>query len=196
VELVKAELGAPKALVFDWRVRSSVPSTESADGPQSTERSNLLSPATIAHSDYSWAGGVARLKRQLSAEEAIMYDQTQWHIRIINVWRPLVDKVFDAPLAFCDRRYIKQDDLLEEDKIHSTHWEEGLYLQYRPYHKWYYLSKQARDEVAIFMTWDADEGENHQSMCPPHASFRDEAAAERGPPRESVEVRLMVFSKR
>jgi hypothetical protein len=77
-----------------------------------------------------------------------------------SVWRPLIEKVYDAPLTFCDRRSVQENDLLEEDKVHPTHWEEGLYLIHRDDQKWYWLSEQTRDEVAIFMTWNSEDGDN------------------------------------
>ena len=52
------------------------------------------------------------------------------------VWRPLMAKVYDAPLALCDKRSIQHDQLIEEDKVYEDHWEEGLYLKYRPSQQW------------------------------------------------------------
>ncbi|KAF2191376.1 hypothetical protein K469DRAFT_370108 [Zopfia rhizophila CBS 207.26] len=197
IALVKAETNASKVVLFDWRIRTSAPQAHAVEDDQVSDRSEFLAPASIAHSDYSYDGGLARFKRQLSSDEIKEYNLDDWHIRIINVWRPLVDKVYDAPLAFCDRRSVSQEDLLEEDKVHPTHWEEGLYLLHRDHHKWYWLSEQTRDEVAMFLTWDSAEIDSSViPVCPPHASFRDESASRKGPPRESVEVRLLAFTKR
>jgi hypothetical protein len=133
----------------------------------SSSRFQFLPTAQIAHSgiikpqghylklltinlDYSYNGGHARLRRQLSKNELNDYSLDKWRIRIIkfnrslpvirtlltggaiSVWRPLVAKVYDAPLVLCDKRSIQRDELLEEDKIHEDHWEEGLYVKYRP----------------------------------------------------------------
>ena len=77
-----------------------------------------------------------------------------------SVWRPLVATVYDAPLALCDPRTVHRSELIEEDKVHEDHWEEGLYLKYRESQQWYWLSKQNPDEVTVFTTWDSKEGKS------------------------------------
>jgi hypothetical protein len=73
-----------------------------------------------------------------------------------SVWRPLVQVVEDCPLALCDRRTVPKSDLVEADKIHHDHLEEGYYVKYNPAHQWYWLSEQKSNEVALFVTWDSE----------------------------------------
>lgn len=106
---------------------------------------------------------------------------------------------------------MKREELIGEDKVHEDYLEEGQYLKYSPGQKWYWLSEQSRHEVTIFVTWDSDEEEDcgknpgslficgftdHLKACAPHAAFQNPNAPGDAPPRESVEVRLMVFEKR
>jgi len=121
-----------------------------------------------------------------------------------------VDTVYDTPLVLCDKSSVKRGELIGEDKVHIDFLEEGQYLKYSSSQKWYWLSQQSRDEVTIFVTWDSDEGDEcgmnldglfffitkYLIACAPHAAFRNPYAPENAPPRESVEVRLMVFEKR
>jgi len=133
-----------------------------------------------------------------------------------SVWRPLNDVVRDAPLALCDRRSVRRDDLVPVDKVHENIWEEGLYLKYRTYHRWYWKSLQTKDEAIMFISWDSTEGHDNKddlddlvgkyflltyhtasnrSACPPHVSFEHPDIPAGCPPRESVEVRLIAFFK-
>lgn len=107
---------------------------------------------------------------------------------------------------------MRREDLILVDKIHEDHWEEGLYLHNRPWHKWYWIPEQTSDEIILFVTWDSEEGETvgmynmpwtsdflknipDVSACPPHVSFMNPKAAPGFPARKSVEVRLMVFTR-
>jgi hypothetical protein len=47
------------------------------------------------------------------------------------------------------------EDLLEVDKVHSDHVEEGCYVKQNAKHKWFYLSKQSRDEITLSVAWDS-----------------------------------------
>ena len=49
-----------------------------------------------------------------------------------------------------------KSDLVEADKIHHDHLEEGYYVKYNPAHQWYWLSEQKSNEVALFVTWDSE----------------------------------------
>lgn len=80
------------------------------------------------------------------------------------MWRPLVPVVEDCPLALCDRRTVPKSDLVEADKIHHDHLEEGYYIKYNPAHEWYWLSRQRSDEVTLFVTWDSDH-ESFEKAC-------------------------------
>jgi hypothetical protein len=72
-----------------------------------------------------------------------------------SIWRPLVPEVQDFPLGLCDRRTVRLDDLVECDKIHTDYIGEGLYLQYQPSQRWYWLSAQRKEEPVMFVTWDS-----------------------------------------
>lgn len=147
----------------------------------------------------------------------------QWYLLLFpirselrcSVWRPLVPVVKDCPLAFCDRRSVPKQDLVEIDKVHEDHWEGGYLIKYNPDHRWYWLPNQTSNEVSVFLTWDSDH-EAFESACkqihsrvrhalkladvfqatPPHAAFRLPVQKGDCQPRESVEVRLMVFTRR
>jgi hypothetical protein len=90
-----------------------------------------------------------------------------------SVWRPLVPVVEDCPLAFCDRRTVAKTDLVDVDKIHEDHWEEGCFIKHNPEHEWYWLSKQTSEEVSVFVTWDSDHESFHSACKSNGSSFLD-----------------------
>ncbi|KAF1954824.1 hypothetical protein CC80DRAFT_550002 [Byssothecium circinans] len=193
VDRVKKEFKADKAICFDWRYRKS--QQDSKDRPflkYIPERGHALNPASVVHADDSPDGGLARLKRHLTTEELKAFEDGKLHIRFVNFWRPLVPVVKDRPLSLCDRRSILGEDLVRCDKIRPEYVSEGLYLKYKPYHKWYWLSSQTRDEPFLFITWDSQAGET--PACPPHGAVELQNAPASLPPRVSIEVRVMVLS--
>ncbi|KAI0868905.1 hypothetical protein GGS24DRAFT_512672 [Hypoxylon argillaceum] len=213
--IAKKFLIAEKAICFDWRIRSSASDLIAGESILRGSRSDSLAPATIVHSgwhflakehhaiiktfltvsiDYSFEGGLERMRRQLSQEEISLFNFKDYQVRIVNIWRPLVDVVRSSPLAFCHPATVSPDSVLEEDKVHPDHWEEGLFLLYRPSQKWYWLSLQSKDEIAIFRTWDSDSPT--ALTCPPHASFSLPGEDSIYNTRKSIEVRILVFSKR
>lgn len=72
-------------------------------------------------------------------------------------WRPL-NIVKNAPLVISDRRTVLQDDLLEVEKVLPDKVERNFYVKYKPYHKWFYMSDQGPEDVAIFTSWEEKNG--------------------------------------
>lgn len=71
------------------------------------------------------------------------------------MWRPLINPVQDWPLAFCDGSSVRSEDLIETDHLRRGYAGANMNLCYREGQKWYFLSKQTRDEVAIFKNFDS-----------------------------------------
>lgn len=73
-----------------------------------------------------------------------------------SLWRPLNKVVRNTPLLLCDRRSVLRKDLIEVDKVLPDKVEKSHFLFHRDYHRWFSLSNQQSDEVAIFITWTSD----------------------------------------
>ncbi|KAJ5113780.1 hypothetical protein N7456_002314 [Penicillium angulare] len=111
------------------------------------------------------------VKDELNADKVICFD---WRLRRRNtpkqepveaphdldVWRPLISVVEDAPLALCDRRTIQKEDLILVDKIHPGYWEEGLYMKNQAYHKWFWKPQMTCNDVILFISWDSRENQD------------------------------------
>ena len=72
-----------------------------------------------------------------------------------SVWRPLIDSVEDWPLALCDGGTVDRSDLVEADHIRRHYMGSTLYLMSNAKHRFYYLSKQSKDDVVIFKNFDS-----------------------------------------
>ncbi|KAL6828082.1 hypothetical protein V8C40DRAFT_274522 [Trichoderma camerunense] len=195
LDLVKNELGADKVLCCDWRFRRSgaPPSVLPIRDDTYDIRLQALAPGLDIHCDFSHQGGLERLQMHLLPEEFQAVKSGQWKAKIVNSWRPL-NIVKNAPLVISDRRTVLQDDLLEVEKVLPDKVERNFYLKYKPYHKWFYMSDQGPEDVAIFTSWEEKNG-SETAEFPPHgaASYFGQDFLEN--PRESIEVRVMAFTE-
>jgi hypothetical protein len=141
------------------------------------------------------------------------------NLRFDSVWRPLHHVVEDWPLAICDGSTVTYDDLLATDVVRENFEEyvgSNMFALYREKCNWHYISKQKPSEAWIFKQYDSDEGVSAKctyiflylghipllsilllltlSLVCPHASFKHKVQPEGILPRESVEVRALVFT--
>lgn len=72
-----------------------------------------------------------------------------------SVWRPLYHTIEDCPIAYCDARTVSEDDLLAADRVHPDFVFELYYLKHHPRQKWYWLSNQTPDEIAVHVQFDS-----------------------------------------
>jgi hypothetical protein len=112
------------------------------------------------------------------------------HLGIVNVWRPIRGPVQDSPLALCDARSFTDDDLIASDLVYAHVRGETSRVAYNPAHRWYYFSEMQTDEVLFIRVHDsANDGRARLSF---HTSFENPLTPG-APPRESIEVRSLVF---
>jgi hypothetical protein len=173
-QLLKEKLGASRVFVFDHGVRNAgLP-----DGRV---------PSRQVHNDHTVNSAPRRVRDHLGAEA----DELLKHrFGVVNVWRPIRGPVLDSPLALCDARSFSNDDLIASDLVYAHVRGETSRVEFKPEHRWYYFSEQQRDEVLLIRVHDSsDDGRARLSF---HTSFEN-PLAEGAPPRESIEVRTLVF---
>ncbi|KAK4221670.1 hydroxylase/desaturase CTB9 [Podospora fimiseda] len=196
IELIRDLVGGEKVICCDWRFRrAGAPPSVVPDGLDHTFdlRFKAVAPGYDIHCDFSHRGGWERLELHLLPEELEAVRSGKLTAKIINTWRPF-NVVKNAPLILTDRRTILQDDLMEVERVLPDQIQRAYYLKHQPYHRYFYMSDQGPDEVALFTSWDLKKG--HQTAeISPHgaASFWDVNYLDH--PRESIEVRLIVLSE-
>jgi hypothetical protein len=179
-KLVIAATGARRVVVFDHTVRRRLHEDVSA-----AERRE---PVPRVHVDYTIKSGPQRV-RDLMADEA--EDLLRRRFSIINVWRPIRGPLEDWPLALCDAHSVAPGDLIATDLLYKDRTGETYSVRHNSAHRWFYAPRMSRDEVLLFRCYDSSEDGRPRFV--PHAAFQDPTAPRTAAPRESIELRCLVF---
>jgi len=197
--LLKKYTGASRVVFFDHTIRKRQPEG-TIPSPQTRE------PVLRVHSDQTPISAHRRVDRHV--QPPLPYKRFQ----IINVWRPLVNTVYDYPLAVCDFNSLDVDVDLEPTALlypPPTVNGETYSLRPSPRHAWWYWSEMTVDNVMLLKCYDSasralskvkrsrvdvQETELREvAGMAPHTAFLDEEGAKKGIPRSSIEVRCLVF---
>lgn len=172
--------GAEKVLVFDHTRRAGSVAAEAKRG--------LRDPVRRVHADYTPKSGPQRVRDLLDADEARL--RLGRRFAIINVWRPVKGPLMEAPLALCDARSIGPDDLVETDQIYRDRIGETYNVAFSPGQRWYYFPLMRTDEAALIKSYDSTAD---VARFTPHGAFDDPTMPANALPRESIEIRALVF---
>lgn len=179
--LLIAATGAEKIHIFDHTIRSIPKMRAGVKG--------MREPARHVHNDYTEASGPQRVHDLLEPEEAAL--RLKRRFMEINVWRPIKGPLQDAPLAVCDARSIAPQDRIAADLIYRDRKTETYSFNYSPAHRWYYYPEMRQDEALLFKGFDSDKSAKARFTA--HTAFDDPSGPPIVLPRESIEVRALVF---
>lgn len=174
--------GASRVVVFDHTIRRRIP------GASDRTTGIPRQPVPRVHNDYTLKSGPQRV-RDLLGEDAT--DLLRGRFSIVNVWRPIRGPIQDAPLAVADAQSVDTDDLVATDLVYPDRIGEIYYVKFNPSHRWFYASSMRRDEVMLIKCFDsADDG---RARFVPHCAFVDPTTPAGALPRESIELRTLLF---
>ncbi|KAF8200286.1 hypothetical protein BJ912DRAFT_898308 [Pholiota molesta] len=183
-DLIKKVTGASRVVFFDHTIRRHRPG-QLDDSPENRQ------PVSAVHIDQSSAASVARVHRHLPAAE--VPGLLAKRFQIINLWRPIEHPAFDWPLALCDYRSVGADDVVPVALIYADREPgETLGVKYNKDHKWKYLHGMTPDEVALIKCHDSIQ-DGSVAVFTPHTGFFDPLTPADAPPRQSIELRALVF---
>lgn len=182
VALLEELTGAARVLVFDHTIRRRIPGA--ADRTKGIPRQ----PVPRVHNDYTVKSGPQRV-RDLLGDEAD--DLLRRRFAVVNVWRPIRGPIQDAPLAVADAQSVDGDDLVATDLVYPDRTGEIYYVKFNPSHRWYYASAMRQDEVMLIKCYDS--AADGRARFVPHSAFVDPTAPADALPRESIELRTLVF---
>ncbi|KAJ6555124.1 hypothetical protein DFH09DRAFT_1493250 [Mycena vulgaris] len=128
--------------------------------------------APQTHVDQTNASAVARVHRHLPAEE--VPELLKHRFQIINLTVDPVDDILPVALILPDL----------EGELGG--------VKYNPNQKWIYFSGVAPDELILIKCSDSLQ-DGSVALYTPHTAFEDPATPEGTPPRESIELRALVF---
>jgi hypothetical protein len=179
---IAEKTGASRVFIFDHLQRRRVPgATRRAPGvpPQ---------PATRVHVDHTARSGPQRV-RDLLPDEA--EELLKGRVQVINLWRPIRGPLQDSPLAVCDARTVDPADLVPSDLVYRERVGETYSVTYNSAHEWYYVPEMRREQALLLKI--AETKTDGRARFMPHTSFTDPTTPPDAFPRESIELRTLVF---
>ncbi len=179
VRLLKEATGASRVLIFDHTLR-----IDAGDGLTDGQR---RPPVRRVHNDYTEASAPRRLADLLGSG----VEPAGRRFAVINVWRPIRGPVLSAPLALADAQSVEPRDLVAADLVYPDRTGEIYYAAYNPRHRWVYYPRMDSSEALLIKGYDSlDDGRARFAL---HTAFDDPTTPPNAAPRESIEVRALVF---
>jgi hypothetical protein len=183
--LIKDATGADRVFIFDHTVRKRVAGAADVRGGGPRQ------PAWRVHVDHTAKSGPQRV-RDLIPDEAD--ELLKSRVQIINLWRPIRGPLQDAPLAVCDARTVEFDELVGSDLVYPNRVGETYSVKYNPEHRWFYVPEMTADEILLLKCFDSKT--DGRARFAPHTAFVDPTTPANAAPRESIELRTLVFHPR
>jgi hypothetical protein len=174
--------GATKVFIFDHTLRRRV------RGAQDWSREAPRQPATRVHVDHTAKSGPQRV-RDFFGDDAERL--LRGRVQVINLWRPIRGPLRDAPLAMCDVESVAPEDLVASDLVYQHRTGETYNVKYNPSHRWFYVPEMQPHEALLLKCYDS--ATDGRARFLPHTAFEDPTAPDDVPPRESIELRTLVF---
>ena len=179
---VRSVTGAGKVIVFDHTLR--------IDDEDEQARLKVRAPVKGVHNDFTTRSAPQRVCDLLPADQAEA--KLKKRFGSINVWRPIRGPVETKPLVICEYRSIDDQDLVAAERHYPDGRIGGIYyLVHNPKQRWYYFPRMERDEVVLLKCFDSlTDGTARWTA---HGSFDDPNSPTNPTPRESIEIRTLLF---
>ena len=165
--------GSNKIFLFDHTVRRAAPNAHRA-------------PVTRVHIDQTASSAEARVKHHLPDEADRLL---KGRYRIINVWRPINGAVESFPLGFANSASVPDEALVGIEHRYPDRTGETAAVKHTDGQHWCYWSGMEDNERLLLECFDS---ENARGRVP-HTAFVDPRSGADAKPRESIEVRALVF---
>ncbi|KAF0642302.1 hypothetical protein FPSE5266_04039 [Fusarium pseudograminearum] len=143
---LKEHLKANRVIAFDHVLRQVKP----LGVPHLRE--DKRPPARNAHTDQTPEAAMSRLQLYFQNEASGL---VQDRVRFLNIWRPLVEPLEDAPLGVLDARTLSTQDLIAQDMVYSHYLGENYQVRFNPSQRWYYWSRMMRSECILIKNFDS-----------------------------------------
>ena len=178
--VIKEATGAARVVAFDHIVRNAAMAA--------LEGSCIKIPAKRVHNDYTAWSSPKRV-RDLMGKEA--EELLQHRFAIINLWRPITGPVLESPLTLCDALSLSEENLIASDLLYLDRKGETYSITYNPNQRYYYFPMMQPNEPVLIRCFDS--ARNGAARFSAHTGFDDPTSPPGAPPRESLEVRTLVF---
>ena len=177
--------GAAEVVVFDHNWRRAAGAVPAEGG-----RVVIKEPVSRVHNDFTLRSGPERAAAELSARGRDAAAVLKSRFALINLWRPIREPVEDFPLAVCDAQTIAARDLVPSDLVYRDRVGETYSVTFNPAHRWFYFPHMRLEEALFIKCFDS--AADGRARFTAHSAFAN-PAAEKAPPRESIEARALVL---
>ena len=178
--LIKAESGGTRVHVFDHTVRTPVKNKQ-AEGWR-------RGPVRYVHNDYTETSAPQRVLDYFPDTADALLSR---RFAIIQTWRSIAPRVESEPLALCDGKTIPETGFIRNQRRYPDRTAETYHICHNPAHRWYYFPLMKRNEVLVFKVFDTNPSTGVRFTA--HTAFDDPMTAAGAAPRESIEMRALVF---
>lgn len=155
------------------------------------DRKKMMTPAGWAHLDYDPQEAEVQLRETLDLHGVKPAPFSRYIL--YQCWRALSDPPQDFPLAICDGRTVRADDVVPIEYHMKTDVREVTYRshgsRYGDHHEWWYFPEMTIDEMIVFKGFDSLLGDRLKTL---HVAFKDETV-ENPVPRSSIETRYFAL---
>jgi hypothetical protein len=180
-ELLRRVTGAAEVHVFDHTLRVEDEAKRRIHGTRL--------PVSVAHNDYTERSALQRVRDVLAPEMAERL--LTGRFAIVNVWRSFGASPERFPLAAADGRTIPQTDYVTVDLVYSDRTGEVYYTAHSSGQRWFYFSRMQPNEAMLFKCFDS--ARDGRTRYTAHTGFANPHAPTQTPPRESIEVRTLLY---
>jgi hypothetical protein len=180
VELIKAESGAKRVVVFDHTLRTA--------DDELRESKQIREVVRRVHNDYTEWSAPQRV-RDILPDEA--EDLLKRRFAIIQAWRPIRYPVDTYPLAMADAKTLSPADMIVSERRAAGRIGQTYAIKYNPNHKWFWFPRMRREEAYVFKVFDSLK--DGRARWTAHTAFDDPTTPPHARPRESIEIRTMAF---
>jgi hypothetical protein len=177
--LIKEHTGAARVVVFDHIVRNAA---------RMAKGNPIQGYARRVHNAYT-AWSAPQRVRDLMGKEA--EGLLEHRYAEINVWRPIRGPLLRSPLALCDAQTLSEGNLIASELRYPDRTGETYAITYNPAQRWYYFPRMEADEAILIRCFDS--ARTGAARFSAHGAFDDPHTPADAPPRESIEVRALVF---
>jgi hypothetical protein len=177
--LIQQATGAKRVVAFDHIVRNAA---------LMAKGNAVKQPAGRVHNDYTTKSAPQRV-RDLMGDEA--EELLKHRFAEINLWRPIRGPLLRSPLALCDAQTLSEENLVASDLRYPDRTGETYAVTYNPAQRWYYFPQMQADEAVLIRCFDS--ARHGPARFSAHGAFDDPQTPADAPPRESIEVRTLVF---
>ncbi|MEH2418652.1 CmcJ/NvfI family oxidoreductase [Nostoc sp.] len=183
-QFLKDLTGAQRVIVFDHNLRNAERAKQGEQG--------IKTPVRGVHNDFTAKSGYSRARTVLETIGTEDPDELLQHrFSVVNLWRPIAGPVQESPLAVCDAQSIAPTDLVTTDLVYRDRIGETYAVTYNPKHQWFYFPQMQRTEALLIKCFDS--AKSGLARFAAHTAFDDPTSQPDAPPRESIELRTLVF---